>query len=262
MYFDFCVGSPRAAGEPFGLDTIYSIWGDATYQTPRKAITPGKSYLAFTTRGQGCIRYDGLTFDVQAGDCLVMRPTRDFGYGCLGGEWHFWWFELASPQPYLPENAVLQDLQCDFPYALFRQSLSLAKQSRWDIAQSLLVAAMMILAHQRSQTEKPLPDRRLAEADAYVRANLAEVNVSALCDYLSLKERTLRNLCHRAFGESPKQLISRIRFETAQQLLVNTTMSLAQIAAYLGYSSQFHFSRSFHAQYGDTPSAYRRRFVL
>jgi AraC-like DNA-binding protein len=262
MFFDFCVGSPGVAGEPFGLDTIYSVWGDATYQTPRKAITPGKTYLAFTTRGQGRIRYDGHTFDVQAGDCIVMRPTRDFGYGCHEHEWHFWWFELVSPQHYLPVNTVLKDLQGDFACSLFRHSLFYAKQARWDIAQSLLASAMLIFAHQRSQTAHAPIDNRLAEAEAYIRANLADVNVGTLCDHLSLKERTLRNLCHQAFGESPKQIISRIRFETAQQLLVNTAMSLGQISAYLGFSSQFHFSRSFRVQYGSTPSDYRRRFVL
>lgn len=48
MFFDFCVGPPGASGAPCGLDTIFWIWGDSSYQTPHKGITPGKTYLVFT----------------------------------------------------------------------------------------------------------------------------------------------------------------------------------------------------------------------
>ena len=51
MLFDFCVGESGASGAPYGLDTIYQIWGDATYQTPRKTVTPGKMYIVLTTEG-------------------------------------------------------------------------------------------------------------------------------------------------------------------------------------------------------------------
>lgn len=95
MFFDFCVGPPGASGAPCGLDTIFWIWGDSSYQTPHKGITPGKTYLVFTLKGEGLVRYDGRAYRVAQDQALVMRPTRDFGYGCPGDTWHFWWFELC-----------------------------------------------------------------------------------------------------------------------------------------------------------------------
>lgn len=262
MFFDFCVGDAGASGPPCGLDTIYWIWGDRTYQTPRKAITPGKTYLVFTTAGQGQIRFDGLTYDVRAGECLAMRPTRDFSYGCPGSEWHFWWFELAHPQPYLETAVLLHNLSGDFLFDLFGQSLACAKQRRWDIAQSLFTSALMLLAHDQERRKASPGMSRLSDAERHIRENLGDISVAALCDHYGLQERTLRNLCHQLYHVSPVQLIRRIRLETARQLLVNTTMSLGQIAAAIGYSSQFHFSRCFQAQFHLSPSEYRRQFTL
>ena len=62
MFFDFCVGPAGASGPPCGLDTIFWIWGDGSYQTPHKGITPGKTYLVFTLKGEGLIRYDGRAY--------------------------------------------------------------------------------------------------------------------------------------------------------------------------------------------------------
>ena len=64
MFFDFCIGEHGASGAPCGLDTIYLVWGDESYRTPRKAITPGKTYIVFTLKGAGRIQYDGQTYDV------------------------------------------------------------------------------------------------------------------------------------------------------------------------------------------------------
>ena len=103
-----------------------------------------------------------------------------------------------------------------------------------------------------------LPEALLG-AEHYIRENLSTVTVAAICDELGIQERTLRNLCHRALGYGPKRLISRIRLETAQQLLSNTTMPLSAIASMLGYNDPFHFSRSFRDYFHLPPSKYRRR---
>ncbi len=259
MFFDFCVGGPGASGSPCGLDTIYWIWGDASYQTPRKAITPGKTYLVFTTKGEGRIQYDGQTFVVREGESLAMRPHRDFGYGCPGDAWHFWWFELMEPQPYMETDRVLRVTLAGFVVGLFKQSLLCAHQGRWDIAQSLFLSALMLLCDRRERDAAAPGSAVLYRAEQYTRENLRSVTVAALCDELGVQERTLRNLCQRVLGCSPKQMISRIRLETAQQLLTNTSLSVSAIATELGFSSPFHFSRSFREHFSLPPSEYRRQ---
>lgn len=256
MLFDFCVGEPAASGAPCGLDTIFLIWGDATYQTPRKMVTPGKTYLVLTSHGQGCLRYDDHVFHVKRGDFLLMRPHENFSYGCEKDAWYFWWFELCSPQSYLETEIIHQVVLSDFLLQLFSNSMAYAKRGCWDIAQSLLLSALAIIAQSNDGGEKQ--SHWAAKIETYIRENLDTVTVSLLCDHLGLTERTFRNLCHKAYDCAPKQLISRYRLDTAQQLLANTTTPLARIASMLGFSSPFHFSRSFKNYFHIPPSEYRR----
>ena len=262
MFFDFCVGPPAASDPPYGLDTIFWVLGDASYQTPHKRVSPTKTYIVFTIKGEGRIQYDGKRYRVAQGEALAMRPTREFGYGCPGDRWHFWWFELCQPQPFLAENQVLTMPTDDLSIRLFQQSLISAKSGRWDVAQSLLTSALMLLSGRAERQGVATGAETLDRAERHIRENLVDVTVVSLCDELGLQERTFRNLCHRAAGCSPKQFISRIRLETAQQMLANTSMPLDALAALLGFSDQFHFSRRFKEAFDLSPSAYRRQSGL
>ena len=66
-----------------------------------------------------------------------------------------------------------------------------------------------------------------------------------------------------ATGESPVRYVERSRIGQAIRLLQAGSMSLAEIAAAVGYSDQSHFTRRFRALTGTTPGQYRsRRTVL
>jgi len=77
--------------------------------------------------------------------------------------------------------------------------------------------------------------------------------VSAL---LGIHERVLRRRLHGE-GTSIQQIIGNARFQVAQQLLKETQLPLAEIAASLQYSDATAFSRAFRAWSNMTPSAWR-----
>jgi AraC-like DNA-binding protein len=58
-------------------------------------------------------------------------------------------------------------------------------------------------------------------------------------------------------GLTPKQFIVEARLNRARQLLLESTLSVGQIADQLGYDDIFSFSRQFKERTGKTPSAYR-----
>jgi AraC family transcriptional regulator len=66
---------------------------------------------------------------------------------------------------------------------------------------------------------------------------------------------------HRIFramvGESPKELVRRLRLERAAHRLRHTARAVVDIAVEAGYESQQAFAKAFQAEYGATPSAYR-----
>jgi len=66
---------------------------------------------------------------------------------------------------------------------------------------------------------------------------------------------------HRIFramvGESPKELVRRLRLERSAFRLLRTDRSVTDIAIEAGYDSQQAFAKAFLTEYGTTPSAFR-----
>lgn len=63
----------------------------------------------------------------------------------------------------------------------------------------------------------------------------------------------------KATGISPHHYVLKARLDRAQQMLVQTDLSLAHLAEATGFASQSHFSRAFKGWFGTTPSAYRQQ---
>ena len=62
----------------------------------------------------------------------------------------------------------------------------------------------------------------------------------------------------RSVGESPRGYLRRRRVELAQNLMLSTHMSLAEIALECGLCDQSHLTKSFRRVVGISPSAWRR----
>ena len=73
---------------------------------------------------------------------------------------------------------------------------------------------------------------------------------------LNMNGRTLRRLLDRS-GEGFRDLATRIRLETAEELLRETEMPVRAVAQAVGYSDPYNFSRAFNNRYGCRPTAVR-----
>lgn len=60
------------------------------------------------------------------------------------------------------------------------------------------------------------------------------------------------------FGLAPKAELLQIRRRLAARLLVDTTLSVGEIAERCGFRSIYHFSKSFKKEWGMAPAEYRR----
>jgi AraC-like DNA-binding protein len=73
---------------------------------------------------------------------------------------------------------------------------------------------------------------------------------------LTMHRRTLSRRL-KGSGMGYRAITNEIRFEIARQLLQDTQVPLAQIAAALGYSEASAFTRAFRRWSGKTPTAWR-----
>ncbi|MGN6319767.1 helix-turn-helix domain-containing protein [Trinickia sp.] len=85
-----------------------------------------------------------------------------------------------------------------------------------------------------------------------------QVSLLELAQYCGLSRSHFSRAFKRSTGRAPHQWLAEKRVERAKDLLVNTTLSLADIAIRCGYADQSHFSRAFTARASATPSQFRR----
>jgi AraC-like DNA-binding protein len=74
---------------------------------------------------------------------------------------------------------------------------------------------------------------------------------------LGIGAETFRKVFARFVGTTPKRFQMERRIEAAKMLLQSGERTLASIAEDLGYSDEFHFSRSFRSAVGASLSAFR-----
>jgi AraC family carnitine catabolism transcriptional activator len=102
----------------------------------------------------------------------------------------------------------------------------------------------------------------LCDAVAIMRDNIeVPVQISSIAERVGVSRRQLEYLARRYFGETPQQRYLRIRLDRGRRLLLNSKLSVTEIALACGFASGSGFSRSFHRQLSCTPSDYRDRYI-
>lgn len=70
----------------------------------------------------------------------------------------------------------------------------------------------------------------------------------------------LSRLIKRSTGHTYKELLQQRRFSKALQLLTDSTLSIEEIVAAVGYDNTSYFYRSFRKMYGMSPKTYRKTY--
>ena len=96
----------------------------------------------------------------------------------------------------------------------------------------------------------------------YLEDNFTDPSLSntILAEKAAVSEVYFRRVFKSQYGTSPKQYIQDLRIRNAENLLRNEYLSITSIAEMSGFSSVYHFSRSFKKETGYTPSEYIKLF--
>jgi AraC-like DNA-binding protein len=102
--------------------------------------------------------------------------------------------------------------------------------------------------------------RRLAPVLARINADLsADLGREELARMANLSASRFHTLFAEALGAAPGEYVQRARMQKAQQLLIGTDLSVAEIGRQVGHADPFHFSRIFRKRCGTSPKAYREQ---
>ena len=99
---------------------------------------------------------------------------------------------------------------------------------------------------------------KLSQVIQKMEANIEEpISPSVLATEVGMSTRQLERLFRRYLNRSPKRYYMELRLQKARNLLMQTDMSVINVALACGFASPSHFSKCYRAHYETTP--YRER---
>ena len=81
--------------------------------------------------------------------------------------------------------------------------------------------------------------------------------VKILADEVSMSRSNLERKLAALTGESPAEIIKKIRLTRASKLIIEKSGNISEIALEVGFSNPAYFSKCFREQFGFTPSEYK-----
>lgn len=228
--------------------------------------------LVFLVDGEGIYRdANGVEVALQAGSLMLLSPHTPHQYGSAKGEtwseiylsfqgplFDLWWEKILSQgSPVLHLTPI--------PYWLerIRKVAELAEVSRSDQILHSLIQLQMLLAdvvnHTRSHgAEKGSHWREEAKLLLTTGEDLPLETIARRCgfSYESFRKKFLQNE-----GISPGAYRRHATLERARHLLLRDKTPCKQIAALLHFQDEYHFSKSFRAHFGISPSRYRKQHL-
>lgn len=134
---------------------------------------------------------------------------------------------------------------------------------------SVAVSDMMVYAGVRAadveqrasfQSRHGMRNPHVAKAVEMMRDRLEDpISPMAIAQDLGISVRQLERLFGRYFNTSPSRYYMELRLERARNLLIQTEMSISEIAVACGFHSVGHFARLYRKSFGMAPGGQRGR---
>lgn len=228
--------------------------------------------LEYVTEGHGQFTCNGRTTE--------LRPGVLFGYA--PGSSHL--ISSSSTQPLTKyfldfsgrrAKSIFRALPLDDggatwirqPHAigdLFQQIVD-AGQDPGPLAPRLCAALLDVLTLRIEQNAMPWEEATCRAFETYLRAahelssGFRSLRSAAdLARRLDITPAYLARLFQRYSNTSPHKALTSVKMSEAASLLVGTSTSVAEAAAFVGFSDPYHFSRAFKSVYGTAPAFFRK----
>ena len=119
-----------------------------------------------------------------------------------------------------------------------------------------------LFQRQSSGAGEQREERPIHVITRYLQEHLAEeVSLSVLAEEFHLSAQYISQLFKNEIGVGFLTYLTNIRMERAKQLLLSTSLSIAEVSEQSGYGDYRVFTKVFKKSEGITPSQYRRDFI-
>lgn len=234
--------------------------------------------IHYCLSGKGEYHVNNKIYHVEAGDAFLIMPHVVTYYQADEKDpWTYAWvgFDGKKAKLYLERchldkhNLVvhceyIDEVRETFISMLAHYKLSYSNemfiQGEFFHFLSYLMKSANLVYHEDSQE---YGNAYVQKALEYIQNNYQNViSVQEIADYLSINRSYLTTLFKQHLHLSAQEFIKRYRMNQAEDLLVNTDLTINQISFSCGYGNQLSFSKAFRQNHNISPKEYRKQYRL
>lgn len=231
---------------------------------------PRYHLLVYTVLGTGKFLRPTYTQAVSVGELLIVPAHVAFGYRPHRGRWRFLWFHLHQREPWCRvESGEATIRKTNLTKLLESVTEGFLRESRRHDPTSRRAAelygeliALYIVRELGGQTD--VADHSVSQQlynlwDTVAENLKHEWTVEELAHIMGVSAPHFYRICAALGGVSPIKMITRLRMERAQELLIMHDSPVRVIADMVGYDNVFAFFTAFRRFSGVTPKQFRTR---
>ncbi len=110
--------------------------------------------------------------------------------------------------------------------------------------------------------EEEAMDPRIERAIQYINYSLAKSPCNQeISSAVRMSENNFIRVFKKEMGVSPQQYLQMRRIEWSRNLLINSSLSIEEIADSTGFADRYHFSKAFKQITRFSPAAYRKQIL-
>ncbi len=233
--------------------------------------------IHWITRGRGTYQTETAKYDLREGDGFLILPGQTIVHTADREEpWDLCWIAFFGRKA----EEILKKAGLDGEHLIFHydkdtfledciQNIYKESQTGKNVlyitGQFYLFMARLAEENQKERflNTESSQFSRFEEAMNYIRRNIrSQISVAQLANSMRLDPSQVYRIFQKHTGRSPQQVIAELRMEKACEFLEKTDLSIRDIAEWLGYEYQSHFTKQFKAHRKMSPSAYRKEYKI
>jgi len=230
--------------------------------------------LYYIEKGRGWLRMGGDALALTPGRLYLIPAFTEVSFGCYTEITIFWTHLIAREahsrdfpgrRPWVPSKRAQR--RRILPMMRRLQRIFRAAKERPDRAWETTGLVLQLLSHFLKPKDTDGPSAREEELTARFREVLSHIarhyadplRVSELARLAGFEETYFSTLFRRLYGMPPHRHVLWKRISACQDLLLETELTLAAIAARTGFCDAYHLSKTFKRLTGTTPGQFRKR---
>lgn len=225
--------------------------------------------VEYTFDGAGILEVDGQQYNIGTNDTYFLYKGKGHRYYCKENSWKKIWVVFSGELVEILFNMYLKTypnvLHQFTIYGSLQKIIDLAKDPETSyeemVNQSVIILhKILVLANGLYVTKSNnLP----VAVKNYIDDNLNRpLDLKELSEVFHFSRNYIIDLFRKYFGYTPYVYYEKQRMDTAKELLINTSMSVRDVASRLGFDNQNYFSKCFKKQFDIAPSHFRKKISL